>query len=246
MDRRRGIVGFAVVVLAVLTAASARGQSSKYPYHRIEVLLNGSTCTNVPEDIFVVVYSEKVSELTLAKAGKNVWAADLDVWLPDSFGSVHWPDEKRGSKLTECLPGDGRERTNLLRFAFPRCYQAQQITFETAPDTLASRYVREQGVCKQNVDFTGSETADFVGLKIEQLRLQFGPPDRRRGLLVNAVVRSKKRDKFVVTRDWVAHALSAQRDEGDGAGSNLAPNAIDLDLQNLNAIRFKSVTVEMH
>jgi hypothetical protein len=234
------------VALTVLTAASTRGQSPKYPYHRIEVLLNSSTCTNVPEDIYVVVNAEKVSEFPLAKAGKNLWAADLDVWLPDSFASVRWADEKRGSKRTECLPGDGRERTNLLRFAFPRCYQAQQITFETAPYTLASRYVRGQGVCKQNVDFTGSETADFVGLKIEELRLKFGPPDRRRGLLVNAVIRIKKQNKFVVTLDWVAHALSAQRDTGDGAGSNLSPNAIDVDLQNLEAIRFKSVTVEVH
>jgi hypothetical protein len=44
----------------------------------------------------------------------------------------------------------------------------------------------------------------------------------------------------------VVQALAAQRNDGDGARSNLAPNAIDIDEKHFAAIDFKSVTIGVH
>jgi hypothetical protein len=233
-----------ICAAAALSAASTFGQPAEFPYQRIEVVLNGASCDRVPDKIFVVLDAGDRTEFPLWKIGKNKWAADPGPWLPKALGSVRWDGEGTGGKRTECLKDiGGTERTNILRFTFSRCYEARAVTFDTDPGRISSRYVRELGPCREPVNFNGSETAHAVGFNIEDLRLQFGPPSKLRGLLVNAVAKSKKKKEFVVTRDWVAHALSKQRGEGEGAKSTNASNAIDLDLKNLDAIHFKSVTV---
>lgn len=233
------------IVLTLSAAAPILGQKPEpeSPFNTVEVVLNGSSCRDVPEQVFIVMDTRDRNEFTLDKIGKNLWANDLGVWFSQHFGSVLWKASETVRKRTECRPGQGSERTNVLRFTFFRCAAAQDITFDTAPDTLASRSVREEGPCKDPRPFQGSETLRFVAFELEEVRLQFGPPDRRRGLLVNGIVKSKKKNHFVVTRDWVQFALNRQRNHGDGAQSNVSSNAIDLDLETLAAIKFKSVTI---
>lgn len=230
----------AVFAIVFATSAAAIAQTPGSPFHRVEVVLNGSSCSDVPDEIFIVINAGEGHEYALTKAGKNIWAGDAGTWLPESFGIARWGAKNAAGGVTECLPGQGLRRTNILRFTFGRCYRGQEVTFTTVPGTLTSQYVREQEPCKETVRFRGSETARFVGFNAEDVRLQFGPPDRRRGLLVNALVEKKK---LVVTRDWVVHALAAQRNRGDGAHSNLSSNAIDLDDKKFAAIDFKSLTI---
>lgn len=229
-----------VFAIVLATSVAATAQTPGSPFHRIEVIVNGSSCGDIPDEIFIVINAGEGHEYTLTKAGKNTWAGDVGTWLPKSFGIARWEAKNAAGRVTECLSGQGLERTNILRFTFGRCYRGQEVTFTTVPGTLTSRYVREQEPCKETVRFRGSETARFVGFNAEDVRLQFGPPDARRGLLVNALVEKKK---LVVRRDWVVHALAAQRNRGDGAQSNLASNAIDLDDKKFAAIDFKSVTI---
>jgi hypothetical protein len=233
----------AVFAIVLATSAAATAQTPGSPFHRIEVILNGSSCSDVPDEIYIVINAGEGHEYTLTKAGKNTWAGDVGTWLPESFGIARWGAKNAAGGVTECLPGHGFERTNVLRFTFGRCYRGQEVTFTTAPRALPSRYVREQEPCKETVRFRGSETARFVGFDAEDVRLQFGSTDRGRGLLVNTLVEKKR---FVVTRPWVVQALAAQHNRGDGARSNLSPNALDLDDKNLAAIGFESVTIGVH
>src|SRR5207237_9681478 len=109
-----------------------------------------------------------------------------------------------------------------------------------------SRVVRDVGACKDAPEFNGADSAEGVGFDVEGLRLQFGRQARKkesRGLLVNPVVVNAKSNKLVLTRDKVAHLLSTQRAKGDGAPSNLASTASDLDIENLKPLPLTSVKI---
>ena len=238
---------YAAVAYVTFAVAPAFAQSTAFPYHRIEVTLSGAGCGHAPQEISVVISAGEGKEFTLTRIpGTSQWAVDPGVWLPDSLASARWTVNGAGGKRTQCSKGEGRLRTNILRFSFSRCYVAQDVTFETDPGRTPSRFVRDLGPCKEALEFNGSETAEGVGFDVEDLRLQFGRQARKkesRGLLVNPVVVNAKSNKLVLTRDKVAHLLSTQRAKGDGAPSNLASTAIDLDIENLKAIPLNSVKI---
>src|SRR6185436_3067700 len=197
------------VVFAVLSAAATYGQDSRFPYHRVEVTLAGSSCGQVPEEIVVVIPEGDGKELTLTKvSGKNLWAGDPGMWLPNTVGSVRWSAEGAGGKHTDCMKGSGLLRTSVLQFAFSRCYAAQQVTFEMDPTRVFSRYVRDLVPCKEALTFRGAETAYAVGFAVEDLRLQLVPPARKddgAGLWINDIVRSAKTKQHFLTRDSAGH-----------------------------------------
>jgi len=247
MRRSTRVALFYFAVYALLcAAASPQGSSPEYRFSRIEVLLNGSDCDPVPDRISIVINASGVrKEYTLDKAGKNVWAVNTE-WLPLTLGRVRW-----SGKTTECLPPLALERTNTLRFSFSGCFATQDVDFSTIPRSLESKYVRKLGSCIETVDVKGSRTAPFVGLNIEQLRLQLVPQphDTAGGLSINKLLDLEEANaslEFRLTLDKVRHQLAVQRLHGDGAPPSLSSNAGALDVKKLEAANFESVTIKVH
>jgi len=242
----RVALAYAAAASALLCAAAVQGAPPAYRFHKIEVVLNGSTCDPVPDRIYIVINSgDDGKEFTLKRVG-DVWAVDAKIWLPRTPGSVRW-----NGKHTGCLPPvDALERTNLLRFSFSHCDRTRDIEFKTDPGDVESKYVRKQESCIEAVTFTDSETAPFVGLK-EQLRLQLvpQPKDKAGGLWVNKLLDLEEANaslEFRLTLDKVRHQLAVQRLHGDGAPPSLSSNAGALDVKKLEAANFKSVTIKVH
>jgi len=220
----------------------------KFPFHRIEVVLNGSDCDPVPNRIFIVINAGGGKEYGLDKVGKNVWAVnDTGTWLPLTLGSVRW-----NGKHTECRPPlNALVRASTLRFSFSNCSATQDVEFATIPRSLESKYVRKQKSCIEEVLFNGSKTARFVGMDIEDLRLQLVPQphDTAGGLSINKLLDLEEANaslEFRLTLEKVSHQLRVQRLHGDGAPPSLSSNAGALDVKKLEAANFKSVTIKVH
>src|SRR4051812_21959635 len=88
----------------LISFASARGQSPQFPYDRIEVVLDGISCSHAPRTIYAVVDTGDRKEHSLTKVGDRLWAAKIDAWLPDRPASVRWAEGDAGAMRTECLP----------------------------------------------------------------------------------------------------------------------------------------------
>ncbi len=259
--------------LSLFSAMTVAAADTPAAVRQINVRLESATCTNRPTTIFLIINDREERAATFTD-GVWSWKSDGEPPVPIGVPKKAQLGVRYEGGRTHCQHPDdfiaNKQNVGVANFTFKECSSgASDITMKVSFDKrikppLSVTYVRELDAaskvkyaapCREELSFQSNKEHPFLGFwyDVETLSIYLYKPRKEaegRDLPINAILKNSKprtlKKSTEIGPDKVTFQWEKQRAGGHKSQPRISPTEIDIDVQLLDDIQFRSLTLTVH